>query len=75
MIKEGLFGWHVMTNHYRAEVLREVIKWCKYTLALNDPEVSRHGRKYSFTYERFAKSTNFVFDRETDAVLFALKWA
>jgi len=76
MITPGVFDtWHVMTDHYRAEVLRDIIRWCKDNVALNDPAVSYHCRKYSFTYERFPRHTNFVFDREADALIFALKWA
>ena len=76
IVKEGLFNtWHVWTNHSQVETIREIVQWCKDNVALNDPTASRHSRKYAFTYERFSKSTNFVFDREQDAFLFALKWA
>jgi hypothetical protein len=76
MIKKGAFDtWHVMTDYCRSEDVREVKQWCFDNIALNDSSVSYHCRKYSFTYERFPNCTNFVFDREADALLFALRWA
>ena len=79
MIKQGIFeDWHVMIQvgdmdrHRR----REIIKWCKESIELNDGKGPLgHCRKYAFTYEPFPNCTNFVFDREKDAILFALKWA
>ena len=78
MIKEGVFGtWHVMVQHDRDDLqkVQEMRVWCIKNIKLNDPNDSYHCRKYAFTYEQFPRETNFVFDREADALLFALKWA
>jgi hypothetical protein len=78
MIKEGVFGtWHVMVDHsqHNYSGFRAMKAWCLDNVKLNDPESSHHCRKYAFTYERFPNCTNFVFDREADALMFALKWA
>lgn len=77
MIKQGVFDtWHVMIKHNIDDFhkVREMKNWCILNVELNDPEESHHCRKYAFTYERFPRKTNFVFDREKDAVLFALRW-
>lgn len=76
MIKEGVFGtWHVMTDYCKSTDVQLVKQWCFDNIALNDAKVSYHCRTYAFTYERFPNCTNFVFDRERDALLFALRWA
>jgi hypothetical protein len=48
--------------------------WCRDTLEGNDGTL-RHARKYAWTCERFPKYTSFAFDRESDAIMFALRWA
>jgi hypothetical protein len=79
MIKQGLFDdYHVMVQvgDLERQRRREIISWCKDNIDLNDGNGPlRHCRKYAFTYELFPDYTNFVFDREKDAILFALKWA
>jgi hypothetical protein len=79
MIKQGLFDdYHVMVEVGDLERprRREIIKWCKENIALNDGNGPLgHCRKYAFTYELFPNYTNFVFDREADALMFALKFA
>lgn len=78
MIKPGVFDtWHVMVEHDRDDLrkVQEMRVWCIKNIELNDLEVSHHCRKYAFTYEPFPRATNFVFDREVDALLFALRWA
>jgi hypothetical protein len=77
MIKKGIFDtWHVMVSHdqHNYGKFRLMRSWCFDNIALNDSSVSYHCRKYSFTYERFPTQTNFVFDREVDAIMFALRW-
>ena len=79
MIKRGVFDdWHVVVQVGDLEFLRrkEIIHWCKDNIELNDGKGPyNHCRKYAFTYELFPEYTNFVFDREKDAIIFALKWA
>lgn len=77
MIKRRLFDdYSVMLEISDLERHRrkEMIKWCKENIALNDGKGDYKG-KYAFTYELFPTCTNFVFDREKDAILFALRWA
>lgn len=50
-----------------------MIAWCLDSLEPNDGTL-RHARKHAWTYERFANYTSFTFDRESDAVWFALRW-
>jgi hypothetical protein len=54
-------------------LLMAMKKWCIDTLEPNNGTLN-HARKYAFTYERFPEYTSFTFDRESDAVAFALKW-
>jgi hypothetical protein len=78
MIKKGVFDtWHVKIHHDRGDLalVKAMKSWCFETIDLNDPRVSYHCRRYSFTFESFPTSVNFVFDREKDAVLFALRWS
>ena len=75
IIKPGVFQtWSVMTKYADAHVVHEVIDWCMDNIEPNDGTLY-HCRKYTWTYERFPHGTNFVFDRETDALMFALRWA
>ena len=78
IVKKGVFDTnHVLVNHAEDDVdyVRRMKRWCFDNLALNDYTVSYHCRKYAWTYERFPRSTNFVFDREEDAIWFALTCA
>jgi len=53
--------------------LTAMVRWCINTLEANNGTLN-HARKYAFTYERFPKYTSFTFDRESDAIMFALRW-
>lgn len=81
MIEKALWDnfWFVKVRHVhdtREEInkIKNMIIWCINTLDKNDGTLS-HCRKYAWSYERFLKYTRFNFDRESDAVLFALRWA
>jgi len=75
MIERGIFDTlHVKINLHQSDDVLEVKQWCRNNIALSGPE-SWHCRIHAWTYERFDDHTNFVFDREQDAILFALRWS
>lgn len=80
MIEKALFDnfWFVKAPvGYGTEeglsLLKEMMIWCRDTLEGNDGTLN-HARTYAWTYERFPKYTSFTFDRESDAIMFALRF-
>ena len=51
----------------------KMARWCRDMLEENNGTLN-HARKYAWAYERFPNYTSFTFDRESDAIIFALRW-
>ena len=56
-----------------ARKVTDMARWCINTLEENNGTLN-HARKYAWSYERFPHYTSFTFDRESDAIIFALRW-
>lgn len=66
--------YHVMTSLSTWKELTEALNWCKQNIQPYDPEGCNLDDTRGYAFERFHNSTNFVFMREKDAFIFALRW-
>lgn len=75
MIKKSFWDdYHVMTKLHQSKDIAEALVWCKKNVQQVDPKAGNLYDERGWAFERFNNSTNFVFRREKDALIFALRF-